>query len=536
MAVLLTVQHASRSEDPYWMREAVPGAYSDAIREQFAATPGCTWDRKARRYRGAAEAIEIPVSTLQAAGVIKVQRLAASPQIPARSTLPNRSVRHQGQREYQLIGVQWLLDMLNLTGSALLCDEMGLGKSLQALQAIDIHYMSAASSITVVCPAVVARHWHTQAARWLPAESNTRVTVISYDKLRSAWARGKAPPPGDAVILDEIHYLSNPRTKRSRTVVEWLADAPVRPLTVGLSGTPIPARVRDLWHPLDVLWPGRFGTRWQFERRYCGGRYEELPHDGRKVWIADGSSRLDELRQRLRHVMLARTKEEVEEELPPLAREVVEVELPAKARRSLASAARAIDWKGEGRQGVAEILSGVESYKVEAAEEIARNAIASGSRPLLLTIRRATAEDLARRLGAALATGEHPAGQRAAILSDERAPAGAATIYAVTTGVDLVSYDVAIMVGLDWVPATLLQGEARLHRIGQRRNVTVYYLVGLGTLDEVVRERVVERLGYYSEVLGSQGDAARLESTLGSGGAEDVLDALFAAAVRSVHQ
>src|SRR6185369_11932334 len=136
----------------------------------------------------------------------------------------------------------------------------------------------------------------------------------------------------------------------------------------------------------------------------------------------------------------------------------------------------------------ASLLSDVEGYKVEAACELAQELISAGGAPLILTLRVSTAHEIADRLDAVCATGEIEKEKRAAIL--QGATCGVSTIYAVTEGIPLTNFDCVIMCGLDWVPAKLLQAEARPHRIGQNRNVRVFYLIGKGTIDEIVRERV----------------------------------------------
>jgi len=181
---------------------------------------------------------------------------------------------------------------------------------------------------------------------------------------------------------------------------------------------------------------------------------------------------------------------------------------------------------------VSSLLSNVEAYKVDAAVSLARDVIASGGRPLLLTTRKATAAALGEALQCPVVDGDTPPQERQAILA--AAPCGAATMYSVTTGIDLVGYDHVIFTGLDWIPATLLQAEARAHRIGQLRHVHVHYLIGMGTLDEIVRERVIDRLGMFEAVIGgAEGDEAAMAQDLG-GGSEDLIAGIVTAARESV--
>jgi SNF2 family DNA or RNA helicase len=122
--------------------------------------------------------------------------------------------------------------------------------------------------------------------------------------------------------------------------------------------------------------------------------------------------------------------------------------------------------------------------------------------------------------------GETPADQRETNLI--AADVGIATIYSVTTGIDLVNFDHIIFVGLDWVPSTLQQAEARIYRIGQEKPVEIHYLNGLGTLDEAVRDRVLERLDMFASVVGS-GDIELIHTL--RGGDNAVLLGSLAAAI-----
>jgi SWI/SNF-related matrix-associated actin-dependent regulator of chromatin subfamily A-like protein 1 len=242
--------------------------------------------------------------------------------------------------------------------------------------------------------------------------------------------------------------------------------------------------------------------------------------------VADGASHVEELSLRLRSVMLRRTKSEVALELPARTRTVIEVELPPKAKKALQAAAKALDWAGSAKAGVGSLLSQVEAYKVEAALELARDVIANGGRPLLLTTRKATAEQLADELRCPCAHGDNstPENRRSILLSGDGA--AVSTIDSVTTGIDLVQFDCVIFTGLDWVPSKMLQAEARIHRLGQSRGVTIYFLVGVGSIDEVVRERVIDRLEVIATLAG--GDESVMASELG-GNDDDILAALVAA-------
>jgi SWI/SNF-related matrix-associated actin-dependent regulator 1 of chromatin subfamily A len=413
--------------------------------------------------------------------------------------------------------VAWLVAMLQSQGAALLTDEMGLGKSAQAIAAISTY---PEARTVIVCPAIVCEHWRRQILAW-GREGDFDWEVMSYEGFRA-----KPPQAAGFLVLDEIHYLANPKSQRSQAVAGWAATH--RPAVIGLSGTPMTSRPTNLWHPLELLWPGRFGRAWNFQERYCDGSFVEVPaREGTKrVWQAMGVSRADELATRLQSVMLRRTKAEVLDQLPALRREMIEIELPLKTRRAIAKAQQAAS--GLTGASLTAMLSQIEEHKIDAAVEQAKLITESGGRPLILTTRKASAEAIGAVLGCPVATGDDAPEKRRGLLLSGDGP-GVATVYSVTTGIDLTEFDCVLFVGLDWTPSTLLQAEARIHRIGQSRAVTIYYMIGLGTLDELVRDRVIGKLEAFGTIVGS-GDEAGLAGAL-AGGDEAALLAQLAAAV-----
>lgn len=513
--ILLTV---SPGPSPWELDVSCPK--HDAAKEQFGAMPGIRWIPSERVRRGPAEAVRLACKALERAGVAKVREVR--PDHASASALV--ALTTPGLREYQRDGAEWLARTVRDTGAALLADEMGIGKSAQAIAACDA---LGDEPTLIVCPAIVVPHWREQLKKFGLPDRWWR--AMSYDAFRIAWKKDPASLTSfRRGVLDELHYLATSRSKRSVAVAEWRHASGAQ--LIGLTGTPMTAQPSNLWHPLDVLHPGRWGSWFLFTKRYCNGRYEEIPNLPEKppVWHADGVSRPLELAERLRAVMLRRTKSEVAIELPSRTRRMHEIALPAKARKDLARAQATLDWQGRKASSVQSLLSNVEAYKIDAAVELAQEIVASGSRPLLLTTRKDTAQQLGRRLNAVVVDGDTDVSKRAAELRD--APIGVATMYSVTTGIDLVGFDSVIFTGLDWLPSTLLQAEARVHRIGQTRGVQIWYLIGLGTLDEIVRERVIDRLDAFDEIAGASSDGLAVD--LRGGTDDELLASLCANIVR----
>ncbi len=553
MTSLLTLRHSPPPALPY-LADALPHVYSEAGKTQFKAIPGMRWipDRKAPNgrgfWRGPREAVELVAEILSAAGVCKVTRPPWDLAIGCADLEPLADARLRG---YQAEGAAWIQWQLARSHGALLADEMGLGKTPQAITAIE----HIAGPRLVVCPAVVVPHWESEIARWSSVPLS-EWGVTSWDGLVSVMGDSK-PPKAKARaaelarlreiahaakvgVFDELHYAANPKAQRSTAAREWRKLHPDVPCA-GLSGTPMTARPRDLHHPLDLLWPGRFGRWWDFTARYCDGHYEEITNDAgvpvvdsegeplHKVWVADGISNAGELRARLSHCMLRRTKAQVGAELPPRTRVIHEVTLPAASRKDHRHAIAASFDLGRGNlSAVGALLGNAEQFKLAAAEALARDVMASGSRPLLLTTRKDSVALLSAALECPGVTGEDAATERRGILAG--APCAVATMYSVETGINLTGFDVIIFVGLDWVPSKILQAESRIHRIGQDRPCTIYYLIARGTVDEVIRERVIERLEAFAAITGAKGDELGLAGDLAPESQEELIAAIVAAA------
>ena len=60
---------------------------------------------------------------------------------------------------------------------------------------------------------------------------------------------------------------------------------------------------------------------------------------------------------------------------------------------------------------------------------------------------------------------------------------------------------------LDWVPATILQAEARVHRISQTRPVTIYWMTAQDSIDSLFA-RVLLRKAQYLDTILQDGEAS----------------------------
>jgi SWI/SNF-related matrix-associated actin-dependent regulator 1 of chromatin subfamily A len=188
-------------------------------------------------------------------------------------------------RPYQREGVVWATSRFRETDvrALALCDEPGLGKTLQALAlALSLGVLR----LIVVCPAGARQVWQQEISRWLPAwaphvylvepgalarehadalDRPQVIVLIAYDTLaalsrnrRNAWATALTQRSWDMLIVDEAQYLKN-ASHRTLAVYgprgsdDGIQSACERVLL--LTGTLTPNHCGELYQHLRALWP-----------------------------------------------------------------------------------------------------------------------------------------------------------------------------------------------------------------------------------------------------------------------------------------
>ena len=231
----------------------------------------------------------------------------------------------------------------------------------------------------------------------------------------------------------------------------------------------------------------------------------------------------------LSKAIVRRTKEAVFEDMPSLTRQDVRVHVPASVLRELSKAdvdrrlaaeldalERAV---GSGAReeeidrlaaqpAVATARKLLATAKVEAVMSALDDLEAAGEPVLVFSSHVAPAQEVGERPGWALITGDVTGDRRGKIRTDFQAGRWSSalgggslagddargvsmTIRAASESLTLTRAATVLFVDLDWVPARNAQAEARAHRIGQKRPVSVLNFVA----DHAIDRRVMAIIG-----------------------------------------
>lgn len=230
--------------------------------------------------------------------------------------------------DYQMRAAQIMLRRFR--GRGMFCDEVGLGKTIEAGLVIK-EYLSRniVQRLMVVTPASLVEQWREELAVKFgltgfvtTADADFRAAgseawekfpllIASLATARRAEHRARlAQIPFDLVVLDEAHHLKN-RNSASWKFVNELQ----RKYIVLLTATPVENNLDELYNLITLLKPGQLKT----------------PREFRKQFVVSGDPRLPknrgQLRELLGDVMVRHTRSQVNINLPPRQANTVRLNL-----------------------------------------------------------------------------------------------------------------------------------------------------------------------------------------------------------------
>lgn len=484
---------------------------------------------------------------------------------------------------YQVETVRRVLRVLR--GRALLADEVGLGKTIEALMILrEYQLRGMARRVLVLAPAALVRHWvgelsdkgglqvrstHDRSLRTMGERfwSDDGVVVASLALARGAQhAEAVRKQAWDLVIVDEAHHVKN-----RRTASYALVDALRSRFLLLVTATPIETDLDELYNLVTLVRPGQFATPAAFRKQYVDTSDPTSPKNRER------------LRSLLAEVMVRNTRARCGLKLPPrfVTTVVVEPNEPERAMyQGVLELVRRHGDQATTRMAVATLLleAGSSPKALEhTLERVAQNArypetlrehasklcewTAQIQRPskdntvleivrsvpdqtLVFTRYRRAAEHIAAHLSAqgfevGLFHGGLGAEEKEHALARFRA--GSRCLVATDVGGEgqnlqfchlLINYD------LPWNPMQIEQRIGRLHRMGQTEPVRVFNLCAKNTAEERLLDVLDRRLslfelvvGEMDMVLGNLADERDLEQRIlglyATSGTEDELDRGF---------
>ena len=439
-------------------------------------------------------------------------------------------------------------------GRALLADEVGLGKTIEACLVLKEYWSRGmVHKALVLTPPSLAPQWIgelTEKFGFAPASPDSpefrrdpgqffkqqALVVASIAMARlEPHASALAAIPWDMVIVDEAHCLKN------RSSANWkLVNSLQKRFILMLTATPVENNLIELYNLITVLKPGLLATESEFRKLFVTPGRPRTPKDPERLHTL------------LAEVMVRNTRSAVDVRLPPrLATSITVPPSPAEAQLyemvSAFVAERYRPRQGDGRSRLA--LSWLQRQAGSSPQALCRamsRTLAQGNgfppedrRELERILEQASAissSGKGLRLGQMLAgrsgkvvvfteflptleylaqvCGRH--GAPCALFSGELSKAEKDAAIArfrdevdvlLSTGVggegrNLQFASTVINFDLPWNPMRLEQRVGRVHRIGQSREVFVFNFCQGGTVEEQVLRVLHEKINMFELVVG----------------------------------
>lgn len=434
-----------------------------------------------------------------------------------------------------------------LRGRALLSDEVGLGKTIEAgLVLKELLTRGMVKKFLVLTVPSLVDQWEEElsdkfglttvttnheGARNDPQKfwrENAGLVASLHTLKQPAHLEVARQTHWDLLIVDEAHYL------RNRESQAWQAvNALPRQFLLLLTATPVQNSLEELYNLVTLLQPGQLPSPKEFRARFVDPKRPRQPREP------------EELRRLLGQVMIRNTRANAGVKLPPRRAETVlfepddaerafwqQWETDFRARLSQLTASQASLWgrlllQAAGSSPAA-WRSALEKFPDRNAAKMWREQapleaswkrkcelltpLAKGEGGVVIFTQfletQAALADSLRSAGTEtfVINGATPPPERQPITEDFRKHGGALLLtHSGTEGRNLQFCHRLANFDLPWNPMEIEQRIGRLHRLGQQHPVRIYNFVQAGTLQEHLLEVLQEKLNLFELVVGETG-------------------------------
>lgn len=439
-------------------------------------------------------------------------------------------------RPYQKKGIQFLKNRK----AALLADQPGLGKTIQAICAVK---ESRDFRILVLCPKIMLDTWGQEIQKWhsgsvvvyvlgspqqkaeiikrefLSEIATTKYFITNWESIiqqktnidRVHW---------DVIIADEAHRIKNRKTKTAKCLKKIKTRK-----KYALSGTPFTNKPEELWSLLNWLAPKNWSSYWKFFETYL--EYQNTPWGKQITGLKSGGTTL---KKDIQPLVLRRLKSHVLKELPPKSYQhmwsmisPLQHKLYMQLRKEFLAEYHDTTVQAPGvlaqlirfRQLVISPRLLGEEFPDDSPrlDDIAEYISDLDCPVIVFSNFVGTLHLLATRLQKRglselfFIHGQQSQKQNQAAMQQFQTSTGSpvmlATIDAAGVGITLTNANVIVFCDRSWSPAKNEQAEDRAHRIGQDNPVNIISFGIPGTIDERVEKLLYQKKEDFSKVLAS---------------------------------
>lgn len=394
---------------------------------------------------------------------------------------------------HQVEGLKFLMDH----HYCLLADEQGVGKTLQAVMVSLIEQ----SPTVIVAPSSLIPNWKHELESIAKRSPDVRTfkklkdpltfhddgfaefVLLTYDQVKYSekifkWA--------DTIIVDECQFLKTETTQRYIFFESWLFEGACNRLILA-SGTPIENRVEELYTTLSLLSYTikktnginiliDYPTKTSFCNKFSFPRKVRQRGMTRIVW--EGLQNVEELRKLMEHKVLRRKSEDVQD-LPPIVEKQIVTDYKDDPELLNDWEKHNEDTADKGADSRAKRNSAL--LKAPFTVKFAKEQLAFNEAVVIFSDHPDAAEYIGEKLNFPVITGMTTPKKRDKLVRELQAGKHkglSCTIGSASTGFTMTLANVLIFNDINWNPAKNDQARKRIHRRGQDKACTIWFVIG----------------------------------------------------------
>lgn len=310
----------------------------------------------------------------------------------------------------------------------------------------------------------------------------------------------------ELVIIDEVHKLSKNSSIRYETISDFLSRAKIKNIYL-MSGTPMTNKPINLFHVLSLIDHEVCQNFEYFVKTYCDGKKIHNKQINKDIWLSSGASNLDELMEKIKNSYLRRLKKDIpgmvnksiHQRYYDLTKEerLIYENLWAEYENSQASLGND-SLNKELTEGIF-LRQFVSNAMVKNTIQLTDEFLEDENKVFIACCFDEEIKQLKEYYGdkAVVYNGKLTQKQKDnaeyKFMNDPKTTVFIGNIIAAGVGLTLTSSHICIFNTYDWVPGNNEQMMDRIHRIGQKEDVEIYYQLFSDTISEDMWEKIIRK-------------------------------------------
>ena len=425
-------------------------------------------------------------------------------------------------KEYQKIGVQWLMYLHKNNFGGCLADDMGLGKTIQVLAYLSDKTFENSNNLIIV-PKTLLENWSREILKFLP---DTKF-YIYHNKTRDIQTASKnliilttygvitndfqifCQKKFENIIIDEAQNIKNYKSIAYKNILKLNAKTKLL-----LTGTPFENNIREFMSLMNIANPGLFT---QFPKSI-------------------DTNIISKIKTISSPFVLQRLKKDVLKELPEKKEETIYCSMDTAQRELYDTMLRSIQHEIKRKTTRFEmksnslILNGLlylqqicchpkllphefnkgrylDSAKTEMVMNMIQSLCSTGHKTIIFsrfTKMLKILTDLMKRYNIDFYYLDGQTENRLNVVDNFEKSVNSVFLVSLKaggTGLNLTSADTAIIYDPWWNPAIEKQAEDRLYRIGQKKKVIIYRLIMSNSIEEKIQELKLMKKDIANQIL-----------------------------------